>query len=259
MDSLHFGSMLGTFVALYKFIVNALPILAYKIAQARKIQQVEDAPIDSAGVAVGESGDLESRARTFAPPTSQEAHSPDSYPNSDHEHGLSMDSLTHRKSALKRMTFTPMGQSSSASVESSRAASPSPVTPGDEPSDPLVIPSKPRRARFADDLIQADRSRSREARAETAKHALRHPGHLSRSTQAAFSLWREKGYEYRRWHATVAGAVAGAMAILFEKKARRLGIAQQLFVRGLQGSFNHWSERLGISVPFGSVWVFALW
>lgn len=37
----------------------------------------------------------------------------------------------------------------------------------------------------------------------------------------------------RRWHAVVAGAIAGGLAILFErsKGGRRTVIAQQLFVR----------------------------
>lgn len=50
------------------------------------------------------------------------------------------------------------------------------------------------------------------------------------SAQAvAHEIWvRKKG---RRWHAFVAGAVAGGVAILFETKKRRVGIAQQMFVR----------------------------
>ena len=35
----------------------------------------------------------------------------------------------------------------------------------------------------------------------------------------------------RRWHSVIAGAVAGGIGVLFEKKSRRLTIAQQLFVR----------------------------
>lgn len=35
----------------------------------------------------------------------------------------------------------------------------------------------------------------------------------------------------RRWHPVVAGAIAGGLAVLFEKRNRRLTIAQQLFVR----------------------------
>lgn len=35
----------------------------------------------------------------------------------------------------------------------------------------------------------------------------------------------------KRWHAIFAGAVAGGLGLLFEKKRRRIPIAQQLFVR----------------------------
>jgi len=37
----------------------------------------------------------------------------------------------------------------------------------------------------------------------------------------------------RRWHATFAGAVAGGLAIIWEKKNRRGLISQQLFVRSV--------------------------
>ncbi|KAH9029497.1 hypothetical protein EDB85DRAFT_1966271 [Lactarius pseudohatsudake] len=61
-----------------------------------------------------------------------------------------------------------------------------------------------------------------------------------------------------RWHSIVAGAVAGGIAISFENPSRRNGIAQQLFVRGLQGSYNAYSEKHGFRVPHGDVLVFAL-
>ncbi|KAH9031452.1 hypothetical protein EDB83DRAFT_2419882 [Lactarius deliciosus] len=61
-----------------------------------------------------------------------------------------------------------------------------------------------------------------------------------------------------RWHSIVAGAVAGGIAISFETPSRRSGIAQQLFVRGLQGSYNAYSEKHGFRVPHGDVLVFAL-
>jgi hypothetical protein len=35
----------------------------------------------------------------------------------------------------------------------------------------------------------------------------------------------------KRWHAIFAGAVAGGLGLIFEKKRRRVPIAQQLFVR----------------------------
>ncbi|CAE6474779.1 unnamed protein product [Rhizoctonia solani] len=60
-----------------------------------------------------------------------------------------------------------------------------------------------------------------------------------------------------RWHALVAGALAG-LAVAFETPDRRLTIAQQIFVRGLQGSYNYWSKLFGIRIPFGDVMVFSL-
>ncbi|KAJ3555565.1 hypothetical protein NP233_g12179 [Leucocoprinus birnbaumii] len=62
----------------------------------------------------------------------------------------------------------------------------------------------------------------------------------------------------RRWHAALAGAVAGGLAISWEKRSRRGLIAQQLFVRGLQGSYNSYTTRKGIRVPHGDVLVFTL-
>jgi hypothetical protein len=50
------------------------------------------------------------------------------------------------------------------------------------------------------------------------------------STQAqAHQEWVRK--RTKRWHAIVAGAIAGGLGLLFEKKRRRVSIAQQLFVR----------------------------
>ena len=51
---------------------------------------------------------------------------------------------------------------------------------------------------------------------------------LSLSVQAHQQWVRKKT---RRWHAVAAGAIAGGAAIMFEKRSRRLIIAQQLFVR----------------------------
>jgi hypothetical protein len=53
-------------------------------------------------------------------------------------------------------------------------------------------------------------------------------GRLSLTAQA-HQVWVRK--KTRRWQSIFAGSVAGAMAIMFEKKENRTGIAQQLFVR----------------------------
>jgi len=60
----------------------------------------------------------------------------------------------------------------------------------------------------------------------------------------------------RRWQSMLAGSVAGGLAIMFEKKGNRIGVAQQMFVRGLQGSYNAFSSKHGIHFPHGDVLVF---
>jgi hypothetical protein len=56
----------------------------------------------------------------------------------------------------------------------------------------------------------------------------RREARLSSSAQIHQSWVRKKT---RRWHSVLAGAVAGAVAISFEKRSRQVVIAQQLFVR----------------------------
>jgi hypothetical protein len=53
-------------------------------------------------------------------------------------------------------------------------------------------------------------------------------GRLSLTAQA-HQVWVRK--KTRRWQSVCAGSIAGAVAIMFEKKQNRMGIAQQLFVR----------------------------
>lgn len=95
-----------------------------------------------------------------------------------------------------------------------------------------------------DDIEAQERARNR------SRHA-----RLSMSAQA-HQVWVRK--KTRRWYSVFAGALAGALSIMCEKKERRTGIAQQMFVRGLQGSYNAFSERHGIRIPHGDVIVFAL-
>ena len=51
---------------------------------------------------------------------------------------------------------------------------------------------------------------------------------LHLSARAQLILFRK---QTRRWHAALAGAIAGGLAIIWEKRTRRSLIAQQLFVR----------------------------
>lgn len=57
---------------------------------------------------------------------------------------------------------------------------------------------------------------------------IRRRGRLSRSAEA-HQEWLHK--KTRRWYSVAAGAVAGAIAIRCESADRRMGIAQQMFVR----------------------------
>ena len=56
----------------------------------------------------------------------------------------------------------------------------------------------------------------------------KHKARLSLSAHAQLIFLRK---HTRRWHAALAGAIAGGLAIAWEKKSRREIIAQQLFVR----------------------------
>ncbi|PFH47134.1 hypothetical protein AMATHDRAFT_152910 [Amanita thiersii Skay4041] len=82
-----------------------------------------------------------------------------------------------------------------------------------------------------------------------------HKARLSLSAHAQMIFLRKKT---RRWHAALAGALAGGLAIMWEKRSRRGIIAQQLFVRGLQGTYNSFSTKHNIHIPHGDVLVFAL-
>ncbi|KAJ7822258.1 hypothetical protein B0H14DRAFT_2519014 [Mycena olivaceomarginata] len=77
---------------------------------------------------------------------------------------------------------------------------------------------------------------------------------LSLSAHAKMDIVRKPT---RRWESALAGAISG-LAIFWEKRGRRVVIAQQLFVRGLQGSYNSYSERSGFSIPYGAVIVFSI-
>ncbi|WVF69152.1 hypothetical protein IAT40_003927 [Kwoniella sp. CBS 6097] len=66
---------------------------------------------------------------------------------------------------------------------------------------------------------------------------------------------REGDEGERRWQAAVAGAV-GSLGLLWESTSRRTGVAQQMFVRGLQASYNQYTPRFGIHIPHGDLLVF---
>jgi len=66
---------------------------------------------------------------------------------------------------------------------------------------------------------------------------------------------RGKGKE-ERWHAPLAGAVAG-LAILAERPESRTAVAQQVFIRSVQGVV-HRGHRRGLKIPHGDVLLFGL-
>ncbi|KAJ7211172.1 hypothetical protein GGX14DRAFT_623662 [Mycena pura] len=133
---------------------------------------------------------------------------------------------------------------------------------------PILIPAiKPRPRTFSsafdeeddDDTIELPRivsyPNSGSATPSVFNHRRRRSARLSLSAHAQMALIRKRT---RRWHAALAGAIAGSLAILWEKQSRRAIIGQQMFVRGLQGTYNSYSEKHGIRVPYGPVLVFAL-
>ncbi|KIK70861.1 hypothetical protein GYMLUDRAFT_32929 [Collybiopsis luxurians FD-317 M1] len=93
------------------------------------------------------------------------------------------------------------------------------------------------------------------AQAPLLSHQRQRTERLSLSTQAQRILIRKKT---KRWHAALAGAVAGGLGVLWETRGRRVTIAQQMFVRGLQGSYNLYSNRYHFNIPHGDVLVFSL-
>ncbi|CAD6930523.1 unnamed protein product [Tilletia controversa] len=81
-----------------------------------------------------------------------------------------------------------------------------------------------------------------------------------RSTPNARSISNSRSNSDPRskiWHAYVAGAVS-ALAVLAERKETRVTLAQQLFVRGLEGSYNVMHAKNWISIPHGAVLVFGI-
>ncbi|CAK5264658.1 unnamed protein product [Mycena citricolor] len=122
---------------------------------------------------------------------------------------------------------------------------------------PILLPAiKPREpSAFGDDDEEEDEEIELPAPGSAAPRHRQRSARLSASAHAQMVLVRKRT---RRWHAALAGAISASLAILWEKRGRRVIIAQQLFVRGMQGTYNSYSERHHFKIPFGSVIVFAL-
>jgi hypothetical protein len=114
----------------------------------------------------------------------------------------------------------------------------------------------PRESPFTDDEEDEDIEAAAALKGNTLTVPLANrKARLSLSKEAQAVLIRKKT---RKWHAALAGAVAGGLAVMWESRSRRRDIAQQMFVRGLQGSYNSFTTKRGIKVPHGDVLVFSL-
>ncbi|KDR84159.1 hypothetical protein GALMADRAFT_236835 [Galerina marginata CBS 339.88] len=123
---------------------------------------------------------------------------------------------------------------------------------------PILIPGiSPRNAQSLDQSALEDEEDGIDLEARTTLEVPfeKRKGRLSLSRRAQLSLIRK---QTRRWHAALAGAIAGGLAIMWEKRGRRIGIAQQMFVRGLQGSYNAFTTKRNLSVPHGDILVFSI-
>ena len=91
---------------------------------------------------------------------------------------------------------------------------------------PILVPSISRRGNTGsaldDEELDLEAATSIEVPLEKRK------GRLSLSKRAQQLLVRK---QTKRWHAALAGAIAGGLAIMWEKKGRKGIISQQMFVR----------------------------
>ncbi|KAF4619751.1 hypothetical protein D9613_004876 [Agrocybe pediades] len=126
---------------------------------------------------------------------------------------------------------------------------------------PILVPAinphyKKGDSAIADDDDEVDLEAGRVPAATTLEIPLeKRKGRLSLTKRAQMIMIRK---QTRRWHAALAGAIAGGLAIMWETRSRRGVIAQQMFVRGLQGSYNAFTKKRGLRVPNGDVLVFSL-
>lgn len=71
----------------------------------------------------------------------------------------------------------------------------------------------------------------------------------------ALRIWNPgpKGHGHEEpWHAALAGAASG-LAVLAEKRERRIAYGQQLLVRGLQGAYNMMRSRGWVHIAHGDI------
>ncbi|GJJ06876.1 hypothetical protein Clacol_001072 [Clathrus columnatus] len=193
-DSFRFGAMLGTFVFLYKYILNALPIL------------LPPSTTDS--------------SNNFDPSRWRNQFDGQKYAETIDEENDEFE-----------VEETEEGET-------------------EAESDSLLVPTTGRLARLTPLRPLNTKPEEKGPILPTENVGRR----LSIQAQAHQEWVRKRT---KRWHAVFAGSIA-SLGLLFEKKGRRVAIAQQLFVRGLQGSYNEFSTKHNIKIPFGPVIVFSL-
>ncbi|TFK61036.1 hypothetical protein BDN72DRAFT_485408 [Pluteus cervinus] len=116
---------------------------------------------------------------------------------------------------------------------------------------PIVIPAM--NPRTLVDVDNVEQGLSTEHPTNTLEVPLsKRTARLSLSQHAQEIIIRKKT---RKWHAALAGAISGGLAIMWEARSRRGVISQQI---GLQGSYNSYTKKRGIHIPYGDVLVFAL-
>lgn len=101
---------------------------------------------------------------------------------------------------------------------------------------PILIPAiNPRHISKGSSAIEEDDEIDLESQMTSKVPLERRTARMSLSKRAQLVLIRK---QTRRWHAALAGAVAGGLAIIWEARRRRGVIAQQMFVRCVYSS-NH--------------------
>lgn len=106
---------------------------------------------------------------------------------------------------------------------------------------PILIPAMKPRPQYLSSAFEDDEEEEEEIElprrvsypesgAATPSLHRRRSARLSLSAHAQMVLIRKRT---RKWHAALAGAISGGLAILWEKRSRRGVIAQQMFVRSV--------------------------
>ncbi|KZS87541.1 hypothetical protein SISNIDRAFT_491000 [Sistotremastrum niveocremeum HHB9708] len=202
-DTWRFAAMLGSFTGLYRFILNALPILI-------------PAPIIS------------------RPPLLPTHSTPGS------------GTRTRTRKRTRKVGFTTAEpESPDADGDSPNSEEDSPILPSLTETNGYTEPPTPLLTLSGSTPTSGDKPpQTRETLEPRSSHLTVRAQFLRKKT--------------KRWHAVLAGLIAGGLGVSFEARSRRLVIAQQMFVRGLQGGYRAYTRDRGIQIPHGDVLVFAL-